>query len=304
MPSTPQIVFGGASLGHEFPTEESVQEVLTLLKDLKITRIDTAARYPPTNHGMSEKLLGITHAGSQGLNISTKIFTTGGDGDGSGELDRASIQKSFSTSLGRLGVDQVDVLYIHRPDPTTPLKVQAAAFDELFKEGKIKRLGLSNFKPELLQEYLDVCDENAFVKPTVYQGDYNVITRVPLLRALAGGFLTGKFSSGQYEGTRFSDDHVLGKYFQNLYSDPKLQQAMKNFESAITPFGISGSEASIRWIFYHSALGEQDAVILGASKLAQIKDSVRSISVGPLPDGVVQAIESIWGVLEESRAAC
>ncbi|TVY32963.1 Oxidoreductase [Lachnellula subtilissima] len=174
MPALPQIVFGGASLGHEFPTEESVQEVLTLLKDLKITKIDTAARYPPTNHGMSEKLLGITHAASQGFAISTKIFTTGGDG--SGELDRASIQKSFSTSLERLGVDQVDILYIHRPDPTTPLKVQAAAFDELF-EGKFKRLGLSNFKPELLQKYLDVCDENDFVKPTVYQGDYNVIIR-------------------------------------------------------------------------------------------------------------------------------
>lgn len=101
----PQIVFGGASFGHEFPTQESVQEVLTLLKDLKINQIDTAARYPPTNHGMSEKLLGATHAASQGLTISTKVYTAGGDG--SGELDRASIQKSFSTSLERLGVDQV-----------------------------------------------------------------------------------------------------------------------------------------------------------------------------------------------------
>jgi len=105
MPALPQIVFGGASLGHEFLTEESCQEVLTLLKDLEITQIDTAARYPPINHGMSEKLLGITHATSQGFAISTKIFTTGGDG--SGELDRASIQKCFLMSLDRLGIDQV-----------------------------------------------------------------------------------------------------------------------------------------------------------------------------------------------------
>jgi aflatoxin B1 aldehyde reductase len=103
MPAPPQIVFGGASLGHEFLTEESVQEVLTLLQKLGITQIDTAARYPPINHGMSEKLLGITHAASQGFAIDTKIFTTGGDG----ELDRASIQKSVSASLERLGVNQV-----------------------------------------------------------------------------------------------------------------------------------------------------------------------------------------------------
>jgi aflatoxin B1 aldehyde reductase len=122
-----------------------------------------------------------------------------------------------------------------------------------------------------------------------------------LTRALAGGFLTGKFTSGQYEGTRFSDTHALGKYFQKIYSDPKLETAMKNFESAIAPLGISGSEASIRWIFYHSKLGEHDAVILGASKLAQIEDSLRSIAVGLLPDSVLDAIDSVWGTLEESR---
>ena len=105
MPAPPQIVFGAASRGHEFLTEESVQEVLTLLKTLQISQIDTAARYPPINHGMSENLLGITHAASQGFAIATKVFTTGGDG--SGELDRASIQRSFTASLERLGVDKV-----------------------------------------------------------------------------------------------------------------------------------------------------------------------------------------------------
>jgi len=114
--------------------------------------------------------------------------------------------------------------------------------------------------------------------------------------------LTGKFTSGKYEETRFSDTHVLGKYFQNLYGDPKLQLAMNDFKSVLTPLNISASEASIRWIFHHSKLGEQDAVILGASKLAQIEDNMRSILAGPLPDGVVQAIDSIWRTLEESRA--
>lgn len=125
---------------------------------------------------------------------------------------------------------------------------------------------------------------------------------LPILRALAGGFLTGKFTSGQYDGTRFSDAHALGKYFQKLYGDPKLQEAMRTLESALKPHGISGSEASIRWVFHHSKLDEHDAVILGASKLSQIQDNVKSVSVGPLPDDVVHAIESIWDTLEENRA--
>lgn len=313
--NTPQIVFGAAGLGQDFTTVESVQEVLTLLKDLKVSQIDTAARYPPINPGMSEKLLGSAHAASQGFSFGTKILM--GPGDGSGELERSAIQKSLYGSLERLGVNQVDVLYIHRPDPRTPLKDQAAALDNEYKNGKFKRLGVSNFSPELLQDYIQLCDENGLVKPSVYQGDYNVITRgmektlLPLLRAqgmsyyafrpLAAGFLTGKFTNGQYEDTRFSDTHAHGKFFQVLYGDLNLRQAMRNLEAVLEPLGISSREAGIRWICYHSQLGATDAIILGVSKLVQIKENLESVSVGPLPENVVQSIEDIWSALDESR---
>lgn len=121
------------------------------------------------------------------------------------------------------------------------------------------------------------------------------------IRALAAGFLTGNYSAGKSNGTRFSDDHPLGKAFQTLYGAPKLQEAMKDLENALAPLGISGREASLRWIYHHSKLGDGDGIILGASKMSQIRENVKSISAGPLSEEVVQKIEGIWDLLAEDR---
>ncbi|EMR86954.1 putative aldo keto protein [Botrytis cinerea BcDW1] len=279
----PSLIFGAASIGMDFSTQESVQDALKVLKELNISQIDTAGRYPPTNHGRSEELLGEVGAVSQGFSISTKILATQ-LGYGSGELEASAIKKSLDTSFKRLGVDQ---------------------------------LGVSNFPPKLLQEFIQVCEENDFVKPSAYQGDYNLITRgmekelLPILRAhsmsffafraLAAGFLTGNYSAGKSNGTRFSDDHPLVKAFQTLYGAPKLQEAMKDLENALAPLGISGREASLRWIYHHSKLGDGDGIILGASKMSQIRENVKIISAGPLSEEVVQKIEGIWDLLAEDR---
>ncbi|TGO92319.1 hypothetical protein BPOR_0005g00080 [Botrytis porri] len=318
----PSLIFGAASIGMDFSTKESVQDALDVLKELNISQIDTAGRYPPTNHGRSEELLGEVGAASQGFFISTNILATK-LGYGSGELEASAIEKSLDTSFESLGVDQVDILYCHQPDPTTPLKEQAEALNDHFREGSFKRILISQSlespisPPKLLQEFIQVCEENNFVKPSVYQGDYNLITRgmekelLPILgansmsffafRALAAGFLTGNYSAGKSNGTRFSDDHPLGKAFQNLYAAPKLQEAIKDLENTLAPLDISGREASLRWIYYHSKLGNGDGIILGASKISQIRENIKSISAGPLSEQVVQKIEGTWDLLAEDR---
>lgn len=76
---------------------------------------------------------------------------------------------------------------------------------------------------------------------------------------------------------------------------------MKNLEDSLAPLGISGREASLRWIYYHLKLGEGDAVILGASKISQIRENVKSIDAGPLPGEVVEKVEGMWDVLAQGR---
>ncbi len=187
----------------------------------------------------------------------------------------------------------------------------------------------------MLEEFIQICKDNNYVKPHVYQGQYNVVCRriettlFPILRAngmafaayrfgpgqattinallkypwncspLAGGFLTGKLTSGSTDGTRFADGNVVGAFFKAQYDKPSMHTAIKNLETIIQPLGISGTEAALRWICFHSALGKADSVILGSSRIGHIEQNVKDIAKGPLPQSVVDALQSLWETVEE-----
>ena len=78
------------------------------------------------------------------------------------------------------------------------------------------------------------------------------------------------------------------------YDKPHIHAAMTELLRALEPYGISGSEACLRWIFYHSSLGDHDGVVLGASKVSQVTQNLQDISKGPLPAGIVEKIDVIW----------
>lgn len=73
-----------------------------------------------------------------------------------------------------------------------------------------------------------------------------------------------------------------------------MHAAMTDLLNLLEPLGISGSEACLRWLYYHSALSEGDGVILGASKMPQIVQNMADISKGPLPTEVLQKIDLLW----------
>lgn len=100
----PNLIFGGAGLGLDHTTAEAVEEILRVLKDNSVRRIDTAGRYPPTQMGRSEELLGETRAGQEGFQVDTKIFIDVGK---QGHMRKDKIEASLKTSLQRLGVTQV-----------------------------------------------------------------------------------------------------------------------------------------------------------------------------------------------------
>ena len=100
----PNLVLGGAALGSSYQTLDAVSELLVALARLDIYHIDSAARYPPTDPGRSEQLLGQTKAAETGFIIDTKINTKG---DGSGTLTADAIEKSLQASFDRLQVKKV-----------------------------------------------------------------------------------------------------------------------------------------------------------------------------------------------------
>ncbi|KAL8720943.1 MAG: hypothetical protein Q9225_002270 [Loekoesia sp. 1 TL-2023] len=121
-------------------------------------------------------------------------------------------------------------------------------------------------------------------------------------RPLAAGFLTAKLVNNEHEGTRLADNNPLGKAAQGLFVAEDLQTAMKRFDVEVRSYNLSSIEVGIRWIAHHSVLGDEDGIIIGASKVEQIRQTVGMIRNGPLPKEVLKVVESFWESVKDSRS--
>jgi aflatoxin B1 aldehyde reductase len=176
-----QIVFGGAMFQYQgpFADPETLLKVYDALEEAGCRKIDTAHTY-----GASEEILGQTQA-SKRFEIDTKA--PGGNIPGS--LTTQGVQSFAHNSKHLLGVEQVDIYYLHSPD-VVPIEETLAGVNELYKEGWFRRFGLSNFFAEDVQKIYDICEREGYPLPSVYQGDYSAIARkqeeelLPTLRKL------------------------------------------------------------------------------------------------------------------------
>ena len=100
----------------------------------------------------------------------------------------------ISDALARLGVDCVDILYLHAPDHKTSLFETMSELAKLKEEGKFKELGLSNYSSWLTCEVVNIAKQNGFPVPTVYRGMYSEKVIMKLLDLFAK-FLATTFQS-------------------------------------------------------------------------------------------------------------
>ena len=120
-------------------------------------------------------------------------------------------------------------------------------------------------------------------------------------RPLAAGFLTGKFVNNDYTGTRFDPTSPIGIVMQKMFSGDQLMAAMKEFDAAVKERGLTSVEVALRWLMHHAALTEDDGVILGASHIQQIHDTVAMCRKGPLRDDILALAEELWYNVKELR---
>ena len=146
-----RIVLGTAKLGLE--GRDSAFEMLDAYVELGGTHIDTAHIYSdwiPGERGRSETVLGEwlkARGNRDSLTITTKGAHPPRDNLTAGRSDRASIRNDCEESLQRLGVEQVDLYYLHRDQPSRPVAEMVATLEELRQEGKVKAYGGSNWQP-------------------------------------------------------------------------------------------------------------------------------------------------------------
>lgn len=155
----------------KFDSPAEVEAFLKPFYDRGYRQIDTARGYSPHAPLSCEPRLGAANVGDKFI-ISTKVVSRP---DGAHTRDK--IAQSIDDSLEALKVSQVDIMYLHQPNRTVPFEETAKAMDKAYREGKFKRFGLSNYTAAEVEQFLKISEERGFVKPTVYQGQYNPVVR-------------------------------------------------------------------------------------------------------------------------------
>ncbi|KAK9321364.1 NADP-dependent oxidoreductase domain-containing protein [Lipomyces orientalis] len=296
-----KIIFG--AFGFEKFSLETRHAILAILEQNKVKEIDTAWLYGGSEQALSE-------AGAPArFTIDTKA-----PGFHSGALSKSSILAGAKKSLDSLGIQQVDTYFLHSPDPDTPLEETLGTIQELFEAGMFVRFGLSNFTPKQVQEVYDIMAAKGYVLPTVFQGNYNAVARgyeselFPLLHKLgikfyayspiAGGFLvkSSETIKSGIQGGRWDKESSIGQMYLGLYSKPKLLAALDEWELIAAEAGVTKAALAYRWVVFSSGLDVKydDGVILGATKVEQLQESLKALQDGPLPDSIVAKIDKLW----------
>lgn len=297
-----KLVLGTMTFG-ESVFEPAVEEFINTFLDAGYDELDTAYVY---NNGDCERLLGKALAVmDRPYKIATKINPRI-----TGKLDGEAAHKQLNESLQRLRLECVDTVFLHFPDPATPVISVLSAMQELHEQGKFQQLGLSNFPAWMVADVWHLCDKHGWVKPTVYEGIYNPLTRTAqrelqaalshfgmrfyAYNPLAGGLLTGRYAGFDTAPTDGRFTHRPN--YQNRYWKPSYFEAVAHIQAAADKYGITTVDATYRWLAYHSMLcGERgDAILIGASKLDHLKQNIRAVKAGPLPTEVVDAFETAW----------
>jgi aflatoxin B1 aldehyde reductase len=171
-------------------------------------------------YGASEARLGAVSAGKR-FTIDTKVMSW---------IPAAhthdKVLQEIDTSLEMLQVPIINTEYLHVPDRDTDPLEACEAMDKAFKEGKIRQWGLSNYTADEVDAFVKLCEQHGYVKPSVYQGQYNTVVRsgegrlFPVLRKhgmafyafspAAGGLFAGNHRNIQ-PGGRF--DTSVSRYF-------------------------------------------------------------------------------------------
>jgi len=294
------IGLGCMGMSEFYGTADEGEAIATIHRalDLGVTLVDTTDMYGPYTN---EELVGRAIAGHrEEVVLATKfgIVRDADDPSRRGVEGRPEyVRKSIEGSLGRLGVDHVDLYYQHRVDPDTPIEDTVGAMAELVREGKVRYLGLSEAAPDTLRraqaihpisalqtEYsLWSRDPEDEVLPTVRELGIGFVAYSPLGR----GFLTGRFQSPEdlEEGDfRLRNPRFQGENFQrNLELVERVREIAE--EKNATP-----AQLALAWVL---AQGEDIVPIPGTKRRERLEENVAALDV-ELTDADLERIEAAF----------
>ena len=259
--------------------------------------LDTSNNYAG---GRSEEIVGEALRGRRHEAIvATKVRFPTAPGAGVNEqgLSRLHILRGVEASLRRLGTDYVDLLYVHCFDPVTPLEETVRALDDLVRAGKVRYLGISNFKAWQLMKAQGLARELGATAFVAAQYQYSLVKRdveyefADLCPAeglglvpwgpLGGGFLTGKYrESGPTEG-RIATAPAETEESWARRSTARNWATLARVRELAERHGATPSQVAIAWLLARPAVA---TVILGARTPAQLDDNLGALDLALAPE--------------------
>lgn len=290
--------------------EDRAFECMKTAYEAGVNFFDNAEAYAS---GRAETLMGkvIQRAGwkRSDLVISTKLFW-GGEGPNNMGLSRKRILEGTDASLKRLGLDYVDLLFAHRPDPDTPIEETVRAMNHVLNQGKAIYWGTSEWTAEQLREAYEIADRDRLIGPQMEQPQYNMFHRrieddlkplyeerglgTTIWSPLAGGILTGKYSGGTLpEGSRYTVEAF--SWMKERQLDSEFGQARIRHADVLAgvakDLGCTLAQLAIAWTLRDPWIS---TAITGASRPAQVSENMKALEVlKQLDDEVIERIEGI-----------
>jgi aryl-alcohol dehydrogenase-like predicted oxidoreductase len=280
------LCFGTMSFGGDADEAESAR-MYAACRELGINFFDCADAY---SKGKAETILGKLIASERDdLVITTKCFNpTSNDVNARGG-NRRHISRAVEASLERLGTDRVEVLFMHRWDPVTPLEETLRALEDLVRDGKVLHLGASNYSAWQVAKGLGISERRGWSRFDVIQPMYSLVKRqveseiLPLAHTeelgvityspVGGGLLSGKYAPGVRPDT---GRIITDKSYTARYGEEWVFETAGAFTKLAKDKGVHPVSLAVAW-----AAGHPDVTcpIIGARSLEQLGPSLDSLGV-------------------------
>jgi voltage-dependent potassium channel beta subunit len=238
--------------------------------------------------------------------VSTKFFW--GLNDGPNEkntLNRKYLRGAIDGSLKRFGLDYVDLVFCHRPDPDTPIEETVWAMHDMVAQGKALYWGTSEWSAAEIARAWELAERHHLHRPVTEQPQYNLLHRerveheyarlygdiglgTTTWSPLASGLLTGKYNDGVPPGSRGA---VKGYEWlaERLTDAAKLAQ-VRRLAPIARELGCTMAQLAIAWCLKNPHVS---TVITGASRVAQVHENMKALDVvGKLDTGVMARIDA------------
>jgi voltage-dependent potassium channel beta subunit len=275
---------------------KSAAEMLAAAYDAGVNFFDNAEAYAG---GRSEEIMGaaIRQLGWPRLNyvVSSKYFW-GLDRQGDAvnrrdTLNRKYLMQATDASLQRFGLDHIDLIYCHRPDPHTPVEETARAMNDLIVQGKALYWGTSEWSAADIRAAWDIADRHGWHKPVVEQPQYHLFHRqrveheyarlyediglgLTSWSPLASGLLTGKYRCGVPDGSRGALENMA--FLRDGLTDVAKNAAVGQLEPIAAELGGTLAQLALAWAASNPRVS---SVIMGASRVDQLQANLGALAL-------------------------